>query len=44
MIKKCHIILLIGNVYIMNANKMNIEHPKSLFFKRLSNKNIGYNF
>ncbi len=31
-------------VHKMNANKMNIEPPKSLFYKRLSNKNIGYNF
>jgi hypothetical protein len=27
----------------MNANKMNIEHPKSLQKERLSHKNIGYN-
>jgi len=39
-----HYIINCKWVYKMNANKMNIKDPKSLFKKRLSNENIGYNF
>jgi hypothetical protein len=39
-----HYIINCKCVYKMNANKMNINHPKSFFKHILSNKNFGYNF